>query len=90
MQHDPSAFRRIFGRNYRRQYPTKLPVRVIPDHYVEYDEEWRYVAHQWLGNHPWDKEFRARFRAVEKSGDARDFESDYFVLLDCTDTGCYQ
>jgi len=40
VQHDP-AFKRISGRNYRRQYPTKLPERILPDECVPFDEEWR-------------------------------------------------
>ena len=41
VQHDPAAFKRIFGRNYQRQYPTRLPERILPDECVPFDEEWR-------------------------------------------------
>jgi hypothetical protein len=79
-----------FGRNYQRQYPTRLPERILPDHFVEFDEEWRYTAYQWLCFHPWDKEFRTRYRKVEESGEVRDFETDYFTLEDAMRRDCYQ
>jgi hypothetical protein len=41
VQNDPAAFKRIFGRNYQRQYPIKLPERILPDECVPFDEEWR-------------------------------------------------
>ena len=90
MKYDPQSYQKIFGTNFRRQYSSKIPDLTLPDHPLEYDDELRYAARQWSAFHPWDKEFLARLWLVEETGDARDFETDYFVLKEAMETGCYQ
>jgi hypothetical protein len=52
---------------------------------VPYDEQWQAAADHYQNAHPWDGDFRKRRAEVVKSGDARDFYSVYWELLEIMD-----
>jgi hypothetical protein len=49
---------------------------------VPYNKRWRAAANHYENARPWDWDFRKRRAEVVKSGDARDFYSVYWDLLE--------